>query len=212
MSDTIVKKMIEELFVEMNEQVNNIIRSSNSSEMATKQIMEYVSSTVASDSLGYISSLYSNLSKKTLSEELFKNPDNVNKFYELGLRQKLVEAYEFDVESVSAFKKGIDFKEINRIYTSAGITVGTATVSGILLGVLSGVVHIPMVVIIAGAVLAGLGAGALTYGKIVPEQNKKRYAASVHSFMNELKSSLIDWVDEVLKFYNAQIEELVKTL
>ena len=135
MSEAAVKKMINDLFAEMTGQIEAIVRSSSSAEMATKRIMEYVSSTVAAKSLGYISALYSSLSKETLSEELFKSPENANKFYELGLRQKLIDGYEFDVESVSAYKAGVDFKEINRIYTSAGAAVGTTAVSGILLGV-----------------------------------------------------------------------------
>lgn len=212
MSETNVKNMIRDLFAEMNGQLDDIIRTSATSDIATKRIMECVSSTVASNSLGYISALYSALSKKTLCEELFQNAENANKFYALGLRKKLVEAYEFDVETVSAYKAGIDFKEINRIYATAGAAVGSAAVGGILLGVLSGVVDIPMVVIIAGAVLAGVATGGVTYAKIVPEKNKKQYAASVISFMKELEDSMINWVDDVVKFYNQQVEELKKTL
>lgn len=212
MSETNVKNMIHELFAEINGQMEGIIRTSTTADMATKRIMEYVSSTVASNSLGYISALYSSLSKKTLSEEVFQNAENANKFYALGLRKKLVEAYEFDVESVSAYKSGIDFKEINRIYASAGAAVGSAAVGGILLGVLSGIVDIPMVVIIAGAVLAGIAGGGVTYAKVVPEKNKKQYAASVFSFMKELENSMIKWVDDVVRFYNQQVEELKKTL
>lgn len=212
MSEINVKNMIYDLFAEMNGRLDDIIRTSTTADMATKRIMEYVSSTVASNSLGYISALYSSLSKKTLREEVFQNTENANKFYELGLRKILVEAYEFDVESVSAYKAGIDFKEINRMYASAGAAVGSAAVGGILLGVLSGIVDIPMVVIIAGAVLAGVAAGGVTYAKIVPEKNKKQYAASVFSFMKELESSMINWVDDVVKFYDQRVEELKRTL
>ena len=212
MSKTNVKGMIHDLFTDMNSQMEEIIRTSTTANMATKRIMEYVSSTVASNSLGYISALYSSLSKKTLSEEVFQNVENANRFYELGLRKKLVEAYEFDVENVSAYKAGIDFKEINRIYASAGAAVGSATVGGILLGVLSGIVDIPMVVIIAGAVLAGVAGGSVTYAKVVPEINKKQYAASVFSFMKELEDSMNKWVDDVVRFYNQQVAELKKAL
>lgn len=212
MSEIKVKNMIYDLFAEMNGHMEGIIRTSASADMATKRIMEYVSSTVASNSLGYISALYSSLSKKTLSEEVFQNVENANKFYELGLRKILVEAYEFDVESVSAYKDGIDFKEINRVYASAGASVGSAAVGGILLGVLSGIVDIPMVVIIAGAVLAGIAGGGVTYVKLVPEKNKKQYAASVLSFMKELEGSMIKWVDDVVMFYNQQVDELKMAL
>lgn len=212
MSDEIVKRMIDELFTTMEIKVKDIIANSRNSEQATRLITEYISSSVAAESLGYMSLLYSHLSKKTLSENVFKDPANANKFYELGLRKKLVDAYEFDIDSVASYKSGIDFNEINRVYTAAGAAVGSAAVSGILLGVLNGVVDIPIVVIIAGAVLAAIGGGSITFFKVVPDINKQRFDSAVDSFMKELKESLLNWVDDVTNFYNREVEELKKTL
>lgn len=212
MSDEIVKRMIDELFNTMEIKVKDILANSRNSEQATLLITEYISSTVAAESLGYMSVLYSHLSKKTLSENVFRAPANANKFYELGLRKKLVDAYEFDIDSVASYKSGIDFNEINRVYTAAGAAVGSAAVSGILLGVLNGVVDIPVVVIIAGAVLAAIGGGSVTFFKVVPDINKQRFESAVDSFMKELKESILNWVDDVTNFYNREVEELKKTL
>ena len=69
-----------------------------------------------------------------------------------------------------------------------------------------------MVVIIAGAVLAGLSAGGVTYTKVVPEKNKSNFKEAVDAFMNSLKMELLNWVDNVVKFYNQKVEELKATL
>ena len=207
-----VKGYIKELFVEMNAEVADIVSNSPSSTIATHSIMECVSSKIAAASEGYMVDLYSELSRKTLSEEIFKDPANANKFYELNMRQKISDAYQFDVQSLDAYSTGVDFKEINRVYATAGVAVGSAAVGGILLGVLSGVVDIPMVVIIAGAILAGITGGGVTYAKIVPEKNRAAFSNAVKTFMQELETELANWVDEVIKFYNQKVAELKATL
>lgn len=207
-----VKGYIEKLFVEMNEEVSEIANTSPTSVIATQEIMEYVSSKISASSKGYMIDLYGELSKKTLSEKIFEDSANANKFYELNMRRKISDAYQFDVKDLNSYNAGVDFKEINRAYASAGAAAGTAAVGGILLGALSGVVHIPMVVIIAGAVLAGLSAGGVTYTKVVPEKNKSNFKEAVDAFMNSLKIELLNWVDNVVKFYNQKVEELKATL
>ena len=207
-----VKGYIEKLFVEMNEEVSEIANTSPTSVIATQEIMEYVSSKISASSKGYMIDLYGELSKKTLSEKIFEDSANANKFYELNMRRKISDAYQFDVKDLNSYNAGVDFKEINRAYASAGAAAGTAAVGGILLGALSGVVHIPMVVIIAGAVLAGLSAGGVTYTKVVPEKNKFNFKEAVDAFMNSLKIELLNWVDNVVKFYNQKVEELKATL
>lgn len=207
-----VKKMIQKMFDNMNTKISDIIVHSTNTKDATQIIMEYVSSTVSSDSLGYMSYLYAGLSEMTLKEPIFVDVVNANKFYKLGLRQKIVDVYEFDINKFDTFEEGIDLKEINRIYASASAAVGSATVGGILMGVISGVVELPMTVIIAGAILVGIAGGGITYTKIVPNQNKKKFEAAVFNFMKDLENSMINWVDDVVHYYNEQVEELKKTL
>lgn len=207
-----VKGYIKSLFVDLNEEVADIVQTSPSSSAATQSIMDIVSGKIAASSQSYMVDLYSELSRKTLSEEIFKDPANANKFYELNMRKKISDAYKFDIQDLDAYSKGIDFKEVNRLYTSAGAAVGSAAVGGILLGVLSGVVDIPMVVIIAGAVLVGIAGGGIAYAKVAPDRDKVKFLNAVQSFMAKLEDALMNWVDEVVKFYNRTVDELKRTL
>lgn len=212
MSEMKVKAHIKELFVTMNDEVTNMVQNSYSSEKATKDIMQYVSGKIASTSRGYMSTLYSALSDQTLQEPIFQNVDNANKFFNLELDKKIVDAYKFDGKDSAVFEKGLSLYEINRVYASAAAGVGTATVGGILLGVLSGAVDIPMVGIIAGAIVAGIIGCGVTYCKVVPDINKQRFIEAVKAFMADLEQEMYKWVDGVIEFYNKQVEELKKTL
>ncbi len=212
MSEIKVKAHIKKLFTTMNAEIEQMVQSAYSSERATKDIMEYVSGRIASISHGYMSTLYFSLSSETLKEPIFQNVDNSNKFYELELNKKIVNAYKFDNKNSVVFQKGLDIKKINRAYASSAVGVGTAAVGGIMLSVLSGVVDIPVIGIIAGAIIAGLASCGVTYYKVVPNINKQRFIEAVKVFMSDLEQEMYKWVDGVIAFYHAQVDELKKTL
>lgn len=211
MSDMVVKTYIKELFVTMNPEVSKMVNNSMSSEKATEDIMRYVSSKIASASRGYMSTIYSTLSDETLKEPIFQDFDHSNKFFDLELDKKIVEAYKFDVKDLPTFNKMFDVKEINRAYATAVTGAGTAAVGGVLLGVLSGLVNIPIIGIIAGAVVAGLVGSGVTYFKVVPDINRQRFLEATKVFMMNLENEMYCWVDGVIDFYNSKVEELKKT-
>lgn len=212
MSEMNVKAHIKDLFATMNSEVEKIVQNSPSSEKATADIMEYVSGRIASAARGYMSTLYSSLSAETLKEPIFQNVDNANKFYEMELDKKIVAAYKFDSKDSVSFQKGLSADDINRAYVAAAAGVGTTAVGGVLLGVLSGVVDIPVIGIIAGAIIAGLVGSGITYCKIVPDINKQRFLEAVKSFMADLETEMYKWVDGVIEFYNSQVDKLKTTL
>lgn len=212
MSENKVKNHIKELFEELNTEVTNIVETIPGTDMATQHIMETVSGRVTAAIEGYVFDLYSLLSKETLKEEIFQDAANANRFYELNLKKQIAEAYQFNIQSLKAYSTSLDFKEINRTYATAAAAVGTAATGGILLGILHGLVHIPFAVVIAGAVLAGIGGGSVTYMKIVPEKNKEGFQTAVNRFMEDLEQELLNWVDDVVNFYNQKVAELKQSL
>lgn len=208
MYDSKVKSNIEKLFQEIRENVQEIIMNSNNSSSATQSIMEYVSSKITAASRGYMTDVYASLSKAILSEAIFQDSANANKFYELNLRQKIFDAYQFDINDLSSYKSGIGFKEISRIYVAAGVTMGTLFVGGVLNVSFPKDINFSPIVIIAVAVILG----CVTYFKAVPEYNKFKYISTVDVFITELEKGLILWVDVVEKYFNQEISDLKKTL
>lgn len=212
MLDNNVKGQIKHLFIKLNKEVSDIMNSPLSSAEMTVSIMKYISSSLASASQSFITDIYSFLSEQTLNEEVFQSAANANKFYDLGIRERLEDTYMFEVKDIKAYMKGIDYKEINRVYSSVAVGVGTTSLSGILMGTLLSDLNIPIAVLIAGSLLLGLAGAGITYGKIVPAQNKANYISAVKSFMTNLERELLVWGDKVVEFYNKEVNELKKTL
>ena len=207
-----VKNYIKELFRELNTEVEDIVETIPDTNLATQHIVELVSSRVTAAVEGYVFDLYSILSKETLKEEIFRDAANANRFYELNLKKQIAEAYQFNILSLESYSTGLDFHEINSTYATATAVAGSAAVGGILLGILHGLIDIPFAVVIAGAVLAGIGGGSVAYMKVVPEKNKERFRMAVGRFMKDLEQELLRWVDDVVDFYNKKVADLKQSL
>lgn len=207
-----VKGYVNELFITLNQTVANIVKTSPSPAVAIRRITETVSGEIEAASMGYMADIYQELSQETKQEAIFQDAANANKFYALNMRQRINDACRFDIQNLKVYSAGVQFKEINRTYASAGAAVGSAAVGGILFGILSSVTELPVMAAVIGAALVGVGGGAVTYYKVVPERDKANLLAAVHSFMQELEQELYRWVDGVVVFYHTQVEELKATL
>lgn len=200
-----LEKQVHTLFKELVGKTEEIIASSRTNTDATERIMRLVSSTVSAEAEGYMIDLYASLVDKIKEEEYFKAPEHLNAFYRLNLRDDLNEKYQFSIDSIDVYKKGIQYKEINSIYASVGAVAGTLAVGGILKFALSGVVNIPFVVVIAGAVAAACA----TYFAI-PTRSKKEYQRAVDSFMSDLENEILDWFVDVEVYFDEKVRTLYK--
>ena len=200
-----LKKEIHIKFQELSVKAKEIVDTSRTSQMATERISEAVASRVTAESEGYIVDMYTCLVAKIKADEYFKDPEHLNAFYRLNLREKLNDRYHFEVESLDAYKKGIEFEEVNKLYAAAGATAGTLAVGGILKFAISGLIHIPVAVIIAGAVIAGVAA----YFS-VPEKNKKMYKRAVSKYLNDMENEILEWLTEVERYFDSQVRSLYK--
>ena len=205
MYNTELKKEIHIMFQELAAKAKEITDTSRTSQMATERISKVVSSKVAAESEGYIVDMYTYLVAKIKEDEYFKDPEHLNAFYRLNLREELNNRYHFEVESLDSYKKGIEFKEVNKLYAAAGVAAGTLAVGGILKFAISGLICIPIAVIIAGAVIAGIA----TYFS-VPEKNKKKYNQAVNKFLNDMENEILDWLTEVENYFDSRVRSLYK--
>lgn len=196
-----LEEKVSALFKKLFKKTEEIIASSRTSIDATEKIMRLVSSTVSEAAEGYMIDLYASLVDKVKEDEFFKDPEHLNAFYRLNLREDLNEKYQFSIDSIDAYKKGIQYKEINSIYASVGAAAGTLAVGGILKFALSSVVNIPFVVIIAGAVACA------AYFAI---QNKKGYKRAVDSFLSDLKQEILNWFVDIEVYFDEKVRTLYK--
>lgn len=205
MYNTEIEQDVRTMFQELENKSNEIISNSRTAKSATEKISEMVSSRITTESEGYIVDMYSSLSKKVREEEYFKDPKHLNDFFHLNLRDQLNEKYHFEITSIEAFQKGIEYKEVNSLYVAAGTAAGTLAVGGILKFAIVGIIHIPLAVIIAGAVAAGIAAYF-----VVPSKSKKNYTAAVHKYLHDLENEILNWLVEIEEYFNQQVRTLYK--
>ena len=194
---------IDELFSELYKKVDEIIVTSKTYKTALERITNTIASIVATESEGYIVDLYTSLVDDIKKDDYFKNPNHLNDFYRLNLREELNEKYNFEITSLDSYKKGIEFDEINNLYATAGAAAGTLAVGGILKFAISGIVNIPFIVIIAGAVGA-----ALVVNKAIIIQNKKEFKIVVDKFLKDMEHEIIDWLNDVADYFQSRVNSL----
>lgn len=199
-----VQNRIRNMFDELRSKAESIIQSSRTEKEASERIMRVVSSKVSAECEGYLVDIYAEFLRKTKEEEFFKEPENLHRFYGLNLRQQLNEKYHFEIHDLDAYKKGIDYKELNRIYIAAGGAAGTLALGGILKFALASTVTIPIAVIIAGAAAVALAA----FFSVNPLKNKPAFRKSVKSFLNDLEKDILNWITDVEIFLEQQKRSL----
>lgn len=200
-----LEKQLHQLFEELSEKTNQIASEARTNTEATDRIMRLVSSSISAEAEGYMVDMYACLVEKIKSEEYFNNPENLNAFYRLNLREELNEKYQFNIENIDAYKKGIEYKEINQLYVAAGTAAGTLALGGILKFALSSVIGIPFPIIIAGALVAACAAYFA-----IPTKNRKEYKKAVDKFMKDLENDILDWFVDVEVYFEQQVRTLYK--
>ena len=200
-----LQQQIREMFNELRNSVDVIIESSHSYEEASERITNKVAAQVSAESEGYIVDIYSAYVKKIKNEEFFENAENLNAFYKLNLREELHTKYHFDITSLEAYKKGIEFEEINSLYAAAGAVAGTLAVGGILKFALGGVINIPFILVIAGAVVAAIAAY-----KMIEKKNKNDFSVAVNKYLRELENEILEWLTDIEIYFDSRVRELYK--
>ena len=200
-----IENKIHQLFEDMYKKTSEISETSFSTTEASERIMNYVSSRLSSDIEGYVVDLYSVFIDSLKKEEFFLDANNLNALYHLNLRDKILTTYRFDIKNLESYQKGIDYKEINRVYSSLGVAAGTFAIGGILKFALSSLIGIPFVVVIAGA----LAAACYTYFSS-PRREKTKFNTSVKKFLIEMEDEVLNWFVDIEIFMNDQIRMLYK--
>lgn len=199
-----IKSEVGELFDKLKDEAFGIIKIyPNSPNNSTKRISNLVATKLSVKSWEYISDMYFYLESEIEKDEFFKDSKHMNRFYRLNLRDELNEKYRFDVDSSMTYKNGVDFEEINKLYVTASAVAGTTALGGILKFAMSGAINIPIALIIAGAVVAGVTA----YFKVT-EKNKKKYEQAVEEYLDDMEKEVLDWLDEVERYFRSRVASL----
>lgn len=215
-SETLEPK-IEVMFENLRKKVSSVVIESLTSNEAITDATKLVSSELTTRSRSILSDMLFDLSRKLLDTDFFATPARKNKFYEINLRQEILNKFQF-TPSIT-----INYQEESRTVQALKIGGATLTVGGVAeLGyalisslslssakvAFSRLVPIPVCVL----VVCSLGAALVDYFVIAPKKNKKTLDQALDRYLNATKEQFVNWFDEVEKYFNMRIEEIKQTL
>lgn len=200
----VLEEKIENLFQDISQKAYIKLNNPLGLTEASNQIVKMISSETTMKSKYMTIDLYSALEEKVLNSVGFQDISKQNAFFELNIREKIFDKYQFEISSLDTLTNGMNFKKINKVYTSIATAAGTAAVGGVLKYALYNTINIPVAVIIAGAVLVFCG----MYFKAVPTINKQKFMKELKSFLDSVKKDFLAWFAEIEKYFNNCVEEL----
>lgn len=196
------KKKIEEHIAKLtNDILSDAINSINSG-VSKKKIIDdcimYTISKFTPESKMLLSSVYNMLMERTLKEEFFTNSHNKASFYEMNIFKELKEKFNFEIHSK------IEYEESER-KINEWIKAGIITIIG---GVISISLKKASPIIVAVVI-----AGITTVINKNKENNKKEdLTALVKEYLENVKQSILSWVDSIAEYYDERVNELKKEL
>ena len=193
-----INKKIDNIFSDLKKESYKLFNLSSNIDSVSKKIADKISLDLTVKSKMLITDLYSEMSKKTLLSEEFEDIERKSKFYETDIKKEILEKYKFKVTNK------IDYKEANKLYTSLGMAAGTMALGGILKYVLQNHINIPFIVIICGAIVAF---GVTYFSK--PSADKRNLEKAVDEFLDKTKKEFIAWFDEIEKYYNKRVKDII---
>lgn len=200
-----LEKQVHTLFEELKVRSNEIISEKRMCTDTTEKIMKLVSNKILASSESYMVDVYAFFVEKIKNEEFFKNPENLNAFYRLNLRDKLNKMYRFNIQNSNVYKKKIEYKDISLLRTTVSLTVGALVMGEILKFALSKSIDISQVVVIEGAVVV-----ALSSYFMISVRNRSEYKKAIHKFLNDLENDVFEWLYNVEFYIDKQVKTLYK--
>lgn len=210
MYSTSIKPKVETMFNELKIKTNDIITESRTAKEAIDKITKLVNSELATRSKSILSDMLFDLSDKLMETDNFSEVSKQNKFFELNLRQEILNKYQFTASSTVDYSEAS--KTINALITGGAtfviggaIEVGTVLVSGLSM---TSLIPIPIGVLI----VASIGAALYEFYAIEPKKSKKSMTIAVEKYLDVTKEQFLNWFDEVEKYFDKRVEEIKKIL
>ena len=210
MYSAVIKPKVDTLFDDLRNKVMVIVSESASSNEAVNKVSKLVSSELTTRSKSILSDMLFELSDALMDTEFFSDISKQNKFFEIDLRQEILNKYQFSSSTAVNFKEAA--REVQALKVGATtLVVGGAIEIGIVLiaGLsLSNLVPIP----ISALIIASIGATVADYYAIEPTRSKKALAQALDNYLVQAKSQFSSWFDEVENFFNTRVEEIKLTM
>lgn len=210
MYSTTIKPKVDTMFTDLREKVATIVAESSDSNEAVATVTKLVSSELSTRSKSILSDMLFDLSDNLMETEFFLDISKQNKFYEINLRQEILNKYQFAPSTTVNYQEAsrkIQALKVGGATLLAGgvIEVGVVLIAGLSL---SSLVPVPIGLLI----IASIGAAVADYYAIEPARNKKALAAALDNYLVQAQKQFLGWFDEVEVFFNKRVEEIKQTI
>ena len=201
MLDNNDRRKIQEYIEKKLKSIYSSVKKNIESDMSNQDVIDFaVNLTVnkmTPESKMVLSSVYNMLVKKTLAKHLYQNDQNKAAFYARNILKDMNEKFSFEIPA------HIDYEESKSLineWTSAGaISVG----GGIVSITMKNAVPIVISVIIAGVMWYLLRNKTTT-------SNRQNINNLISKYLENVKATLMSWVEEISKYYDKEIDKLEK--
>ena len=210
MYSTTIKPKVDIMFDDLRKKVASVVADSSTSTEAVATATKLVSSELATRSKSILSDMLFDLSDSLMETEFFADITRQNKFYEINLRQEILNKYQYAPSTTVNYKEAS--KELQALKVGgATLAVGGVIEIGVVLAAglsLSNLVPFPISVL----VVASIGAALTDYFTIEPARNKKNLAHALDMYLINAKEQFLEWFDKSEQFFNKRVEEIKQTM
>lgn len=210
MYSTTIKPKVDIMFDDLRKKVASVVADSSTSTEAVATATKLVSSELATRSKSILSDMLFDLSDALMETEFFADITRQNKFYEINLRQEILNKYQYSPSTTVNYKEAS--KELQALKVGgATLAVGGVIEIGVVLAAglsLSNLVPFPISVL----VVASISAALTDYFTIEPARNKKNLAHALDMYLINAKEQFLEWFDKIEQFFNKRVEEIKQTM
>lgn len=196
------KQKIEKHFDKLIDGILNDAKDSINSGTPKKQVIDdclkATVNKITPESKALVYSVYNMLKKKTFEEEFFTNSSNKAAFNQMNLGVELNEKFNFEIPSKIDYEESE--KKINNWKAMGIITVA----GGVISIILKKAAPIMVAIVIAGIM------GVILKNK--EEEKNDNLENIIKEYLENVKKSLLAWVDSIAEYYDERVEELKSKL
>lgn len=210
MYSSTIKPRVDVIFNDLRKKISAIIIESSTANGVINDVTKLVSSELATRSKSILSDMLFELSDKLMDTEFFSDIAKQNRFMEINLRQEILNKYQFTPSTTINYKEISKFIQALKVGGKIFVVGGVAEIGAVLIAGLSisNLVPLPF----SALIVASVGFVLVDYYTIEPARNKKAFEQALDSYLIDVKQQLLNWFDEVEKYFNMRVEEIKRIM
>jgi len=210
MYSSVIKPKVDTIFNSLREKISSVVAQSPDSKDALDQVTRLVSSELTTRSKSILSDMLFELSDKQMATNFFSDISRQNRFFELNLRQEILNKYQFTPNTAVSYKEASRAVQALKVGGTTFVVGGVVEIGIVLAAGLKfpSLVPIPICLLI----VASIGAALADYYAIEPKKNKTALAKALDEYLIGAKQQFLNWFDEVEKYFNMRVEEIKQTM